>query len=100
MDQALLRQAFSAATMPGPGRGPAARLAGLSVVLDHLRALASDADDARRPADAHRGRVRVDVLPAQRQGLAAAHAGVREHAPQGVILAVLLGPGQEGGELG
>ena len=76
-----------------------ARLAALGVALDDLGALACDPDHPGRPADPHRGLVEVDVAPAQRQGLAAAHAGVREHVPQREVVGVPAGPAQERGEL-
>jgi hypothetical protein len=57
------------------------RLAALSVALDNVGALAGVADYASGAADTDRPRFEVDGPPAQRQGLAAAHARHREHVP-------------------
>ena len=57
------------------------------------------ADDADRAADGDRARVQVDITPAQRKQLAAPHAGIGEHVPGRVHLAVVGRPVQEHAQL-
>lgn len=53
-----------------------------------------------RPRRADRPGLQVDVAPAQREQLAAAHAGARQEVPGDVQVAVVARPGQEVLELG